>query len=47
MFRNRLTTMQHVEHWRTFLTRMVNGERGGYSRADYRLVEEYFSQTGP
>ena len=45
MFRNRITTMQHVEHWQTFLTRMVNGERGGFSRADYRLVEEYFSRT--
>ena len=44
MFRNRITTMQHVEHWQTFLTRMVNGERGGFSRADYRLVEEYFSK---
>jgi poly-gamma-glutamate synthesis protein (capsule biosynthesis protein) len=44
MFRNRMTTVQHQEHWRTFLTRMVNGERGGYSRADYRLVEEYFSK---
>ncbi len=44
MFRNRLTTMQHVEHWQAFLTRMVDGERGRYSRADYRLVEEYFSK---
>ena len=23
MFRNRITTMQHVEHWQTFLTRMI------------------------
>jgi len=45
MFRNRITTMQHVEHWQTFLTRMVDGDRGGFSRADYRLVEEYFSRT--
>jgi poly-gamma-glutamate synthesis protein (capsule biosynthesis protein) len=44
MFRNRLTTMQHVEHWQTFLTRMANGERGGYSSADYELVSEYFSR---
>jgi poly-gamma-glutamate synthesis protein (capsule biosynthesis protein) len=44
MFRNRITTMQHQEHWRTLLTRMVNGERGGFSPADYRLVEEYFSK---
>ena len=27
MFRNRITTMQHVEHWQTFLTRMVDGGR--------------------
>jgi poly-gamma-glutamate synthesis protein (capsule biosynthesis protein) len=45
MFRNRITTMQHVEHWQSFLTRMVNGERGGYSQADYKLVEEYFSRS--
>jgi len=45
MFRNRITTMQHVEHWQTFLTRMVDGDRGGFSHADYRLVEEYFSRT--
>jgi len=44
MFRNRLTTMQHVEHWQTFLARVVNGQRGGFSRADYRVVEEYFSK---
>ena len=44
MFRNRITTAQHQEHWRTFLTRMMNGEREGYSRADYLLVEEYFSR---
>ena len=44
MFRNRITTMQHQEHWQTFLTRMANGERGGYSRADYQLVEEYLSK---
>ena len=44
MFRNRITTMQHVEHWQTFLTRMVDGENGRYSRADYALVEEYFSK---
>jgi hypothetical protein len=33
-----------VEHWQTLLTRMVDGERGGFSRADYRLVKEYFSK---
>jgi poly-gamma-glutamate capsule biosynthesis protein CapA/YwtB (metallophosphatase superfamily) len=44
MFRNRITTMQHVEHWKTFLTRMIGGGMGDYSRPDYQLVEEYFSQ---
>ena len=44
MFRNRITTMQHSELWRTFLTRMASGERGGYSRADYRVVEEWFTK---
>jgi poly-gamma-glutamate synthesis protein (capsule biosynthesis protein) len=45
MFRNRITTMQHVEHWQTFLTRVVDGRSRDYSRADRRLVEEYFSRT--
>jgi poly-gamma-glutamate synthesis protein (capsule biosynthesis protein) len=45
MFRNRITTMQHVELWESFLTRMIGGGRGGYSRADYQLVDEYFSRT--
>jgi poly-gamma-glutamate capsule biosynthesis protein CapA/YwtB (metallophosphatase superfamily) len=45
MFRNRLTTMQHIEHWQTFLTRMVRGGGRDYSRADYTLVEEYFSRV--
>ena len=44
MFRNRITTMQHVEHWRTFLTQMMAGRSGDYSQADYALVEEYFSR---
>jgi poly-gamma-glutamate synthesis protein (capsule biosynthesis protein) len=45
MFRNRITTMQHLEHWETFLTRVIDGGSRDYSRADYRLVEEYFSRT--
>jgi poly-gamma-glutamate synthesis protein (capsule biosynthesis protein) len=45
MFRNRITTMQHVEHWETFLTRTINGGRRDYTRADYELVEEYFSKA--
>jgi len=45
MFRNRITTMQHLKLWQTFLTRTMDGRRGGYSRADRRLVEEYLSRT--
>jgi poly-gamma-glutamate synthesis protein (capsule biosynthesis protein) len=45
MFRNRITTMQHMELWRTFLTRMMDGGKRGYSRDAYRIVEEYFSKT--
>jgi poly-gamma-glutamate synthesis protein (capsule biosynthesis protein) len=45
MFRNRITTMQHVELWRTFLTRMMDGGKRGYSREAHRTVEEYFSKT--
>jgi poly-gamma-glutamate synthesis protein (capsule biosynthesis protein) len=45
MFRNRITTLQHTELWRTFLTRMMDGGKGGYVRDVYRTVEEYFSKT--
>ena len=45
MFRNRITTMQHTELWRTFLTRMMDGGKRNYSREAYRTVEEYFSKT--
>ncbi len=45
MFRNRITTMQHLELWQTYLTRVMAGEKRGYSRGDLALVEEYFSRT--
>jgi len=45
MFRNRITTMQHVELWRTFLTRTITGGSKDCSRGDSRLVEEWFSRT--
>jgi poly-gamma-glutamate synthesis protein (capsule biosynthesis protein) len=45
MFRNRITTMQHAELWRTFLTRMMDGGKRNYSREAYRTVEEYLSKT--
>jgi len=45
MFRNRITTMQHAELWRTLLTRMMDGGKRNYSREAYRTVEEYFSKA--
>jgi len=45
MFRNRITTMQHRELWRDFLTRIVNGEKTRYSREAYRMTEEWFTRT--
>jgi hypothetical protein len=44
MFRNRLTTMQHVELWRTHLTRVMSGKSRGYPRGAYSTVDEYFSR---
>jgi poly-gamma-glutamate synthesis protein (capsule biosynthesis protein) len=45
MFRNRITTMQHTELWRTLLTRTMDGGKRGYPRDAYRTVEEYVSKT--
>lgn len=47
MFRNRITTVQHTELWRTFLTRVMEGERARYPQAAYRMVEEYFTRQVP
>ncbi len=44
MFRNRVTTMQHRELWRDFLTRMMDGGRQPYSPEAYRLVREWFTR---
>ena len=44
MFRNRITTMQHRELWRDFLTRQMAGGRQRYSRAALRIVEEWFTR---
>ncbi len=44
MFRNRITTMQHVELWRDFLTRVVAGEKVPYSREAYAMVTEWFTR---
>jgi poly-gamma-glutamate capsule biosynthesis protein CapA/YwtB (metallophosphatase superfamily) len=43
MFRNRVTTMQHIELWRTFLTRMMDGPRPRGARDAARTVTEYFT----
>ena len=43
MFRNRITTMQHSELWRDFLTRMMARTPPGYSREAYKTVTEWFS----
>ncbi len=44
MFRNRITTMQHVELWRDFLTRVVAGDKVPYSREAYATVTEWFTR---
>ena len=45
MFRNRITTLQHAELWRDFLTRIVNEERRPYSKEAFREFEEWFTKT--
>jgi poly-gamma-glutamate capsule biosynthesis protein CapA/YwtB (metallophosphatase superfamily) len=44
MFRNRISTMQHVELWRDFLTRVMAGGKNPHSRAARRVVERYFAR---
>jgi len=45
MFRNRITTMQHVELWKDYLTATMTGGPTGYPREASRMVEEYFTRT--
>ena len=45
MFRNRITTMQHVELWKDHLSAVVAGRPVRPSRAATRLVTEYFTKT--
>ena len=45
MFRNRITTMQHIELWKDYLTATMAGGPTGYSREASRMVEEYFART--
>jgi poly-gamma-glutamate capsule biosynthesis protein CapA/YwtB (metallophosphatase superfamily) len=44
MFRNRVTTMQHIELWRTYLTRVMSGGKPRYSKETYALVADYFTR---
>ncbi len=45
MFRNRITTMQHVELWRDYLTRAMQDRPALYSREAYEMAAEYFTRT--
>jgi poly-gamma-glutamate synthesis protein (capsule biosynthesis protein) len=44
MFRNRITTLQHAELWRDFMTRIMGGEKFPYSGKAYRVVQEWFTK---
>ena len=44
MFRNRITTMQHVELWRIHLTRSMQARAPRYSREAFDMAEEYFTR---
>jgi poly-gamma-glutamate capsule biosynthesis protein CapA/YwtB (metallophosphatase superfamily) len=44
MFRNRITTAQHYELWRDFLTRVMAGDKPSYSQKAYRIVQEWFTR---
>lgn len=44
MFRNRLTTAQHIELWKDHLTATVAGGAKRYPAAARRMVEEYFTR---
>jgi poly-gamma-glutamate synthesis protein (capsule biosynthesis protein) len=44
MFRNRITTLQHAELWRDFLTRMVGGGKLPYSREAWGVIHEWFTR---
>jgi poly-gamma-glutamate synthesis protein (capsule biosynthesis protein) len=45
MFRNRVTTMQHSELWRTFLTGMMATRPPRYAARDRRTVEAWFTRV--
>jgi hypothetical protein len=43
MFRNRLTTLQHYQHWKALLTRMVDGTLESSPEWPRRLTEEWLT----
>ncbi len=45
MFRNRITTRQHVELWRDYLTRAMKAGSPPYSREAFAMAAEYFTKT--
>jgi len=45
MFRNRITTLQHAELWRDFLTRIMDEGRRPYSKEAFRVIREWFTRT--
>jgi len=47
MFRNRITTLQHVELWRNLLTRVVEGGGGASPAWMTGIVKEWFSKPVP
>ena len=44
MFRNRITTLQHAELWRDFLTRIMDEEQRPYSREACHVIREWFTK---
>ncbi len=43
MFRNRMTTMQHYQHWKNFLTRLKEGSLDDSPEWSIRLVKEWLT----
>lgn len=45
MFRNRLTTLQHYNHWKDFMTRIIKGDLGTSPSWAQDLAKEWFTAT--
>ncbi|MCK5837684.1 MAG: hypothetical protein KAH09_10490, partial [Desulfobacula sp.] len=43
MFRNRLTTLQHYNHWKDFMTRIVEGELESSPLWSRFLIDEWLT----